>query len=95
MCPFAFDGSLKTRIAAHHLDLRRRAGQIFRVGFELRVRVGEVQKRRTLPSAIRSGRAGVATRAPAGMLELIADKLADAMSCLRVQFLPMGFPFFV
>ena len=40
-----FDGGLEAGVAAHHLDFRIRSRQIFGMRFELRMRVGEVQKR--------------------------------------------------
>ena len=44
----AIDCGFEARIAAHHLDFRIGVGEIFRVGLELCVRVGEVQKRDAL-----------------------------------------------
>ena len=48
--PFAvrslmFDSGLEAGVAAHHLDFGLRSRQIFGMRFELRMRVGEVQKR--------------------------------------------------
>ena len=48
--PFAerslmFDSCLEAGVAAHHLDFGLRSRQIFGMRFELRMRVGEVQKR--------------------------------------------------
>lgn len=42
-----FDGGLEAGIAAHHLDFWIRPRQIFRMRFELRMRVGEVQQHQT------------------------------------------------
>ena len=40
-----FDGCLEAGVAAHHLNFRLCPRQIFRMRLELRMRVGEVQKR--------------------------------------------------
>src|SRR5271169_5616338 len=40
-----FDSGLEAGVAAHHLDFGRRSRQIFGMRFELRMRIGEVQKR--------------------------------------------------
>ena len=39
-----FDSGLEAGVAAHHLDFRLRSRQIFGMRFELRMRIGEVQK---------------------------------------------------
>ena len=40
-----FDRCLEAGVAAHHLNFRLCSRQIFGMRFELRMRVGEVQKR--------------------------------------------------
>ena len=61
--PFAvrslmFDSGLEAGVAAHHLDFRLRSRQIFGMRFELRMRIGEVQKRHAFAfsTLIRSSR---------------------------------------
>ena len=44
----ALDRGLEARVAAHHLDFLVRTGEVVLMGFELRVRIGEMQQRHAL-----------------------------------------------
>ena len=85
-----FDSGLEAGILpAHHLDFGLRSRQIFGMRFELRMRVGEVQKRHAfaVSTLIRSRRR---RRSKSGDQNpgLIADRpIEAAMTSLRVQVL--------
>ena len=53
---FLLDRGLEPGKAAHHLDFGARSGNIFRMGLELRVGIGEIQECDTLAVLIGAGR---------------------------------------
>ena len=57
-CSLFVDGRLEAGKAAHHLELRRCAGQIIEMRLELGVRVGEVKQRHPLAGKIVKGAFG-------------------------------------
>ena len=54
--PLMLDRGLEASITAHHLDLGARSRHIFRMGFELRMGIGEIEQRDALAVPIRCGR---------------------------------------